>query len=632
MKNILCIFCALLASIAFAQPTTPINNARITGTSTAASSSATSLLGPVLTIAALEALPVTALTTNTSVNVLGYYAANDGGGGSFTLNKSSSATVDHGLVCSTPSGGTTRWLRNFTPPLNVRWFGAVLDGVTNDGAKIQQAITSAQSLYGGSTVAGGTTVVIDQAPNFGAVTITVGVTGTAPDDSDGKPINLQLQYYGSAIGSANPMFELASRSRIQGINRRFTRISKTGAGPIIQITASAEDCDISDLKLYGGANAVKLKASVTSGDVPAIRIRNLFCEAQTGDALPFCSLSDGTILDNVFVTAPTGAGLRLGVMDGNATGGTNENAKVTNCFFQSCGTKGIWIETDTAALQSSQTIQSTTFDNVQISGPANQAFFCKMLTPGGLVLTNIQLASGPTGTPNTYAAIEFNGAFGGIQGVSISSVAAASTSNWKNIFKFSGGGSYGTNNVIRQYQNNGATTAIYDIDSNAGVRIEDPNLKTGLVGFNYLNKSGQSGLVTGSYQPAGNVGEVMESVVASPGTSLTTGTSANVTSLTLTAGNWQLSGVVYMHGAATTTFTTENVGINSTSAVLPTKNSGRQNSSIDTWQTVLDDKSYIAPTFTVSISSTTIYYLVAQASFGTSTCSAYGGMTAVRLP
>lgn len=70
----------------------------------------------------------------------GYYAQGDGGGGTFFWDPSSS-TGDNGGTIIVPTGSTTgRWLRIWSGTVNVRWFGAKGDGVTDDTAAIQAAI------------------------------------------------------------------------------------------------------------------------------------------------------------------------------------------------------------------------------------------------------------------------------------------------------------------------------------------------------------------------------------------------------------------------------------------------------------------------------------------------------------
>jgi hypothetical protein len=133
---------------------------------------------------------------------------------------------------------------------------------------------------------------------------------------------------------------------------------------------------------------------------------------------------------------------------------------------------------------------------------------------------------------------------------------------------------------------------------------------------------------------AGSVGEVITATVATGSSvSLTSVTSANVTSISLTAGDWDVWGCGCFTLASSTTMGYLSVGINSTSATMPANNAGvgtipgaGTNATIDvTVDPVVD----IAP-IRVNISSTTTYYLVARAKFGTSTCKAYGTICARR--
>jgi hypothetical protein len=93
------------------------------------------------TISALRAIDTTTFSGGV-VEVLGYYAANDGGGGDFYFIPASTLTADNGIVVS-PVTGTGRWVRLCDSEINVLWYGAKGDGVTDNTAYVQSANTYA---------------------------------------------------------------------------------------------------------------------------------------------------------------------------------------------------------------------------------------------------------------------------------------------------------------------------------------------------------------------------------------------------------------------------------------------------------------------------------------------------------
>jgi hypothetical protein len=96
---------------------------------------------------------------NSSVNVLGYYARGDGGGGTFYWDATSTATDNGGtIIKAAPTTG--RWIRVYSGAVNVLWFGAIRYGghpeaIAGVGcsAIIQSIITL---LTGGPDLSGGT--------------------------------------------------------------------------------------------------------------------------------------------------------------------------------------------------------------------------------------------------------------------------------------------------------------------------------------------------------------------------------------------------------------------------------------------------------------------------------------------
>lgn len=95
---------------------------------------------------ALRAVVVSGLTTGRQARVSGYSSSSDGAGGLFTYDSASAAADDNGTVLA-PAVGSGRWLRNYTGAVNVRWFGAKGDGVTEDTTPITAAIATGKPVF-----------------------------------------------------------------------------------------------------------------------------------------------------------------------------------------------------------------------------------------------------------------------------------------------------------------------------------------------------------------------------------------------------------------------------------------------------------------------------------------------------
>ena len=138
---------------------------------------------------------------------------------------------------------------------------------------------------------------------------------------------------------------------------------------------------------------------------------------------------------------------------------------------------------------------------------------------------------------------------------------------------------------------------------------------------------------------SGYVGELIKaSVVRSAGISLTTNTVANVTSISLTPGDWDVTGMVgYQPSSAT--FTQLDAAITITSATLTpsTDNLCVQNTSGEIWiegagvSGTSADASIMIPKVRISLASTTTYYLTSRAIFGGGTAKTYGSIVARRV-
>lgn len=127
-------------------------------------------------------------------------------------------------------------------------------------------------------------------------------------------------------------------------------------------------------------------------------------------------------------------------------------------------------------------------------------------------------------------------------------------------------------------------------------------------------------------------GEIGEFASASGSPALTTNVPINIASISLTAGDWDIYGTGIFNGAGATVTSDIRLGINTVSNTLPSA-SAFQFFEFRNAAGITDF--FYAPTvgpFRVSLSSTTTYYLVAQATFTTSTFAvSTGGIRARRV-
>lgn len=155
------------------------------------------------------------------------------------------------------------------------------------------------------------------------------------------------------------------------------------------------------------------------------------------------------------------------------------------------------------------------------------------------------------------------------------------------------------------------------------------NVGVNLPASSGVSSASISGTATNDNAAAGRLGEYLQAqVTVGSAVALTTGVTANVTSISLTAGDWDVTGVIDIHPAATTNINNVTIGSSATSATI-----GPQDSSVtDTYQvTSTVDLSHSIPVQRYSLAAPTTVYLVINATFSVSTLSAYGTIKARRV-
>jgi len=141
------------------------------------------------------------------------------------------------------------------------------------------------------------------------------------------------------------------------------------------------------------------------------------------------------------------------------------------------------------------------------------------------------------------------------------------------------------------------------------------------------------GTATNDSAAAGVVGEIIEStVLVGSAVSLTTGTAVDVTSVSLTAGDWDVWGNIWFNAAGTTNVTQSHAAISTTTATLPTA-PGAGGYNLRRQAAQVPAGAYGMPTgqTRLSLSATTTVYLVASSTFTVSTNAAFGYIGARRV-
>jgi hypothetical protein len=178
----------------------------------------------------------------------------------------------------------------------------------------------------------------------------------------------------------------------------------------------------------------------------------------------------------------------------------------------------------------------------------------------------------------------------------------------------------------------GSTTA--STSSTTGAALIDGGL--GVAGAAYIGgnfvpsqTNGIVGTTTNNDANAGSFGQYVSSAVAvGSAVSLTTNTAANITSISLTAGDWEVSGNANFT-AASATVTGTSGGITSTSATVPTD--GTEVYSGVQVTLLSETDSVTLPSKRFSLSGTTTVYLVGKSTFSAGTVGGFGSIKARRV-
>lgn len=151
-------------------------------------------------------------------------------------------------------------------------------------------------------------------------------------------------------------------------------------------------------------------------------------------------------------------------------------------------------------------------------------------------------------------------------------------------------------------------------------------------GLGFSTTIGIIGTTTNNSAAAGSVGEYVSAqrlLASALGIASTVAT--DITSLSLTAGDWDVGGTAFFIPAAGTTMTLYLGAISTVSATLPGSDSMAQTGFSIPFTGAGTGSSFVLPVFRLSLASTTTVYLVTRADFGVSTCTSFGNLWARRI-
>lgn len=180
--------------------------------------------------------------------------------------------------------------------------------------------------------------------------------------------------------------------------------------------------------------------------------------------------------------------------------------------------------------------------------------------------------------------------------------------------------------------NDGLTVGDIWIDTTSGA-VEKLCTSVSPVTFSTLagSANGMVGTTTNDSAAAGSVGQYISSTLAyGSATALTTATAKNITSISLTAGDWDVSGIAGFLFGGTTVVSYVSGSISTTSATMLSPQNIVEISFTASFTPSDIVNMAIQPT-RISLASTTTVYLVGLAGFSISTCSAFGLISARRV-
>jgi hypothetical protein len=279
----------------------------------------------VKTIADLVALRIPTINNRLSALVTGRVTENDGGGGVFFYEAASVVSTNLGTVFK-PAASAGRWVRQYSGDVNAVWFGAIGNGVADDTAALQAAITFA-SVYLG-----------DVSKNY-IVTSAMTIPSNRKIRGNGATITTTA----NADVFAHEGTELAHLSNIEITGVKFVGQQASFSNYAIDLRwvdyLLVKDCQFSNIKMvYTGELDSEAYADVDVANIQKNQIvtgnRSYSTLTETESSPVFLRyVKQFDISNNVLIGHTTAAGGGLEVFGGNADPAANgADGNALKCF------------------------------------------------------------------------------------------------------------------------------------------------------------------------------------------------------------------------------------------------------------------------------------------------------------